>query len=115
MVRIKSILKKYEAEGGVVKDAKLDNPDSDAMKALMLLLTRFADSVESAAADLAPNRICAYIYDLSNAFNSFYHGTKILAEADENKKSSYIALLATTLKILETGIDLLGFSAPERM
>jgi len=115
IVRIKSILKKYEAEGKSAKEAKLDNPDSDAMKNLMLLLTRFADSVESAAADLAPNRICAYIYDLSNAFNSFYHGTKILAEEDENKKESYIALLNVSLKVLETGIDLLGFDAPERM
>ncbi|WP_026666920.1 arginine--tRNA ligase [Butyrivibrio sp. AE2005] len=115
MVRIKSILKKFEEAGGNVKDAKLGNPDSDAMKSLMLLLTRFADSVESAAKDLAPNRICAYIYDLSNAFNSFYHGTRILAETDEYKKESYIALLAITLKVLETGIDLLGFNAPERM
>ena len=115
MVRIKSILKKYEAEGASVKDAKLGNPDSPAMKELMLLLTRFADAIEGAAKDFAPNRICAYIYDLSNAFNSFYHGTKILAETDATKKESYIALIATTLKVLETGIDLLGFSAPERM
>lgn len=115
MVRIKSILKKYEAEGASVKDAKLGNPDSPAMKELMLQLTRFADAIEGAAKDFAPNRICAYIYDLSNAFNSFYHGTKILAETDPTKKESYIALIATTLKVLETGIDLLGFSAPERM
>ncbi|SFV00534.1 arginine--tRNA ligase [Butyrivibrio sp. INlla21] len=115
MVRIKSILKKYENEGGSVKDAKLGNPDSDAMKSLMLIITRFADAIESAAKDLSPNRVCAYIYELSNAFNSFYHGTKILSEADEDKKSSYIALLSITLKVLETGIDLLGFSAPERM
>ena len=115
MVRIKSILKKYEEAGGNSKEAKLGNPDSDAMKNLMLLLTRFADSVESAAKDLSPNRICAYIYDLSNAFNSFYHGTRILAETDEYKKESYIALLGITLKVLQTGIDLLGFSAPERM
>ncbi|MDC7294280.1 MULTISPECIES: arginine--tRNA ligase [unclassified Butyrivibrio] len=115
IVRIKSILRKYEAEGGNVKEAKLGNPDSPAMKELMLNLTRFADAVESAAKDLSPNRICGYIYDLSNAFNSFYHGTKILSEADEYKKSSYIALLAVTLKVLETGIDLLGFDAPEYM
>lgn len=115
IVRIKSILRKYEAEGGNVKEAKLGNPDSPAMKDLMLGLTRFADAVESAARDFAPNRICGYIYDLSNAFNSFYHGTKILSETDEYKKSSYIALLATTLKVLETGIDLLGFTSPEYM
>ena len=115
IVRIKSILNKYAAEGGNVKDAKLDKPENPAMKDLMLGLTRFADAVESAARDLAPNRICAYIYELSNAFNSFYHGTKILSEPDQNKKESYIALLAITLKVLETGIDLLGFEAPERM
>ena len=116
IVRIKSILKKYEAEGGNAKEAKLGNPeDNEAMKNLMLLLTRFADAVESAAKDLAPNRICGYIYDLSNAFNSFYHGTKILTEADADKKESYIALLNITLKVLETGIDLLGFDSPDRM
>ncbi len=115
IVRIKSILKKYEAEGGDVKAAKLGNPDSPAMKGLMIELTKFADAVESAARDLAPNRICAYIYDLSNAFNSFYHGTKILSEEDTYKKESYIALLNITLKVLETGIDLLGFDSPEKM
>jgi arginyl-tRNA synthetase len=115
IVRIKSILRRYEAEGGDVKGAKLADPDSPAMKDLMIAITKFSDAVESAAKDLAPNRICAYIYELSNVFNSFYHGTKILAEEDQYKKESYIALLSVTLKILETGIDLLGFSSPERM
>ena len=115
MVRIKSILSKYENEGGKVKEALLRNAESADEKALMLLLTRFTDAVESAARDLMPNRVCAYIYELSNALNSFYHSTKILSEPDEEKKSGYIALLNVTLKVLETGIDLLGFSAPDRM
>ncbi|WP_026525457.1 arginine--tRNA ligase [Butyrivibrio sp. MB2005] len=115
MVRIKSILAKYEKEGGDVKAALLRNAESADEKNLMLLITRFADAVESAARDLMPNRICAYIYELSNALNSFYHSTKILTEPDEEKKSGYIALLNVTLKVLETGIDLLGFSAPDRM
>ena len=115
MVRIKSILSKYESEGGDVKAALLRNAESADEKNLMLLLSRFTDSVESAAKDLMPNRVCAYIYELSNALNSFYHSTKILSESDEEKKSGYIALLNVTLKVLETGIDLLGFSAPDRM
>ena len=115
MVRIKSILSKYENEGGNVKEALLRNAQSPDEKNLMLLLTRFTDAVESAARDLMPNRVCAYIYELSNALNSFYHSTKILSEPDEEKKSGYIALLSVTLKVLETGIDLLGFSAPDRM
>ena len=65
--------------------------------------------------ELAPHKICAYIYDLSNAFNRFYHGTKILAEEDAKKKESYIALLILTKEVLEACIDVLGFEAPERM
>lgn len=115
IVRIKSILKKYADQGGDVKKALLAEAGTSAEKDLALMLARFADAVESAAADLAPNRICAYIYALSNAFNSFYHETKILAEPDEDKKQSYIALINMTRRILETGIDILGFDAPERM
>ncbi|MCR5674796.1 MAG: arginine--tRNA ligase [Lachnospiraceae bacterium] len=115
IVRIKSILKKYEAEGGDAKNALLAAAQTASEKALALQLTRFADAVESAAAELAPNRICAYIYELANDFNSFYHETKILSEPDESKKQSYIALIGMTMRILETGIDLLGFEAPERM
>lgn len=116
MVRIKSILSKYkEQTGKEASAALLNDADSPAEKQLMLQLAQFADSVESAARDLMPNRICAYIYELSNNFNSFYHETKILTQEDEDKKEGYIALLYVTLKVLETGIDLLGFTAPERM
>jgi arginyl-tRNA synthetase len=116
IVRIKSILAKYEEQSGKkAKEARLAVSESDNEKALCLALAGFAEAVESAARELMPNRICAYIYALSNAFNSFYHETRILAEEDEAKKESYIALLYNTLKVMETGIDLLGFDAPERM
>ena len=59
--------------------------------------------------------ICAYIYDLANVFNRFYHETKILAEEDETKQKGYIALLILTRRVLEACIDVLGFTAPERM
>ena len=71
--------------------------------------------MENAFEELAPHKICAYIYDLANAFNRFYHETKILAEEDETKQKSYIALLKVTKEILEDCIDVLGFEAPERM
>lgn len=71
--------------------------------------------MENAANDIAPHKICAYIYDLANAFNHFYHETKILTEEDETKKNSFIALLVLTRDVLETCIEVLGFSAPERM
>ena len=59
--------------------------------------------------------MCAYIYDLANALNRFYHETKILTEENADKKSGYIALLVLTRDILEACIDVLGFSAPDRM
>ena len=63
----------------------------------------------------APHKLCAYIYDLSNALNHFYHETKILAQEDEKVTAGYIRLLELTKKVLEQSIDLLGFSAPEKM
>ena len=71
--------------------------------------------MDNAYAEIAPHRICAYIYQLSNDFNSFYHSTKILSEEDEKKKESWIALLRLTLDVLSACTFVLGFSAPERM
>ena len=62
-----------------------------------------------------PVRVCAYIYELSNAFNRFYHETRILSEENEEKKLGWIALLLLVRDVLETCIDVLGFSAPDRM
>ena len=81
----------------------------------MLELSRFNSIIEPAFEEKAPHRICSYIYDLANAFNSFYHNTRILAEEDNEKQKSWIRLLMLTEKVLETCIDLLGFDAPERM
>lgn len=117
IVRIKSILTKYTENGGDVQAAMADlkAPVSDSEKLLMMELAKYNASVEAACEEYAPHKICAYIYDLANAFNHFYHETKILAEEDEAKKAGWIALLVLTRDVLETSIDLLGFSAPERM
>ncbi len=81
----------------------------------MLVLSRMADALWSAYRDSAPNTICAYIYELATAANKFYHDVKILTEPDAAKQASYAALIDLTRGVLETCIDLLGFSAPERM
>ena len=115
IVRIKSILNKYLNEGKNINVTNLRNPESDKEKSLMLILSRFSDAVESAEMDLMPNKICAYIYELANMFNSFYHDTKILSETDNDKKSGYIALISVAEKILTEGVYLLGCEIPERM
>ena len=116
IVRIKSILSKYEeSTGRKAKDQEIALPKSKLEKDLMLDLTAFQSVMDGAYQDAAPHRICAYIYELSNDFNSFYHATRILTESDEAKRNGWIALLALTLRVLETCIDVLGFSAPDRM
>ena len=81
----------------------------------MLECAKFNDVIETVYEETAPHKLCAYIYDLANAFNKFYHETKILGSEDEAAKKSWIALLLLTRKVLETCIDLLGFEAPEKM
>ncbi len=116
-MRIKSILAKYIENGGNLQTIYSDikSPVNNSEKQLMMELAKFNASVEVAAEEYAPHKLCAYIYDLANAFNHFYHETKILAEEDMSRKAGWIALLTLTRDVLETSIDLLGFSAPERM
>lgn len=114
IVRIKSILKKYIAKNSL-PDAPILGAHSASEKNLMLVLSRFNAMMENAYEEKAPHKICAYIYELANAFNGFYHETKILSEEDFKVQASYIGLLVLTKNILETCIDVLGFSAPDRM
>lgn len=114
IVRIKSILKKYTAKNSL-PDAPILGAHSASEKNLMLVLSRFNAMMENAYEEKAPHKICAYIYELANAFNGFYHETKILSEEDLKVQASYIGLLVLTKNILETCIDVLGFSTPDRM
>ena len=116
IVRIKSILRRAK-EDGISCDAskELFPAVTQQEKDLVLNLVRFQDMMEMAYNELAPHRICAFLYDTANAFNRFYHEVKILAEPDQKRKDGYLALLHLTEKVLETCIGLLGFEAPERM
>ena len=116
IVRIKSILNRYAAEGGKEASAcRFREPESRQEKDLMFGLASFQAEMDAAFEELAPDRVCKYIYQLSNDFNSFYHHTRILAEEDRDRKEGWIALLALTCSVLETCIDVLGFESPERM
>lgn len=115
IVRIKSILNRYRQEGENEEEGSLLPPVNESEKNLMLQLTAFGETVENAFEEKAPHKLCAYIYEVSNAFNSFYHETKILSEENQVQKQSFIQLLKLTERVLATSIDLLGFSAPERM
>ena len=115
IVRIKSILSKYREAGRTVETGGILPPAGDVEKELVLSLCGFNSAIAQAYAETAPHKICSYIYELSNAFNRFYHETKILTEEDERQQAGWIQILELTMRVLETSIDLLGFSAPERM
>ncbi len=116
IVRIKSILAKYAEIGRDETAAENIYPAfNESEKALMLTLANLQEVLNTAYQEIAPHRICQYIYELSDSFNRFYHETKIIAEEDEKRQAGWIALLKLTKKTLETCIDLLGFAAPDRM
>ena len=111
IVRIKSILAKY----GAWEHLPICEPANEYAKDLMIAITKFGPALESAVKASAPNMLCAYIYELSGCVNKFYHETRILGEENEELKAGYISLIGLAKNILETSIDLLGFSAPEKM
>ena len=112
IVRVKSILARY---GKDVSGLPIVEADSDSAKALQLAISKMPEQLANAYRDSAPNIICAYAYELAGAVNKFYHETRILSEADEAKQAGYIALVALAKRALEECIDLLGFSAPDKM
>lgn len=116
IVRIKSILAKYEELPEKYEGRAAFMPArSESEKALQLELVKLNEVIGLSFADLAPHRICQYIFDLANAFNKFYHETKIIAQSDKEEQAGYIRLITLTKEVLEQCIDLLGFEAPDRM
>ena len=113
IVRIKSILSKAGEEAvGDLSKLPLDAP---GLKLLLRKLVAFPNMMNEAYQELAPHKICQYVHELADAFSSFYHDTPILKEEDPEKKGAFLALLKLLQGLLETSIDLLGFSAPDKM
>lgn len=82
---------------------------------VMLAVSKWAETIEAAFNEQAPHKICQFIYELSDAFNKFYHENKIVTNEDEKVRASYIALSRFVGNVLEQGINLLGLEAPDKM
>ena len=116
IVRIKSILAKasdLEVQGVCTGD--ILPAVSGAEKDLMLQLSKYNEVIETSFMELAPHKICQYVYELANAFNRFYHDTKIIAEENEKQRASWLSLISLAKDVLTACIDLLGIEAPDRM
>ena len=115
IVRIKSILVKAGNGTATEFDPEHLPLEAPGMKALLLKLAGFSEMMSAAYEELAPHKICQFIHELSDAFSSFYHDTPILKEEDPMKRESLLGLVKLIKDVLETCIDLLGFTAPEKM
>jgi arginyl-tRNA synthetase len=116
IVRIKSILGKYQSlEKKFEGEARILPAITGSEKDLMLQLSRFNEIMETSFVELAPHKICQYIYELANVFNRFYHETKIISEENKERQASWICLISLTKDVLNECINVLGIEAPERM
>ncbi len=116
IVRIKSLMNKVAANGiSVGEETKVLPSKSKSQTEVMLALSKWSETIEAAFEEQAPHKICQYVYELSDAFNKFYHENKIVTNEDETVRASYISLSRLVGRVLETGIDLLGLEAPEQM
>lgn len=113
LVRIKSILNKY-FENNELKEKRILAPKENIEKEILLTISKYSQILEESYKEDAPSKICTYLYELANNFNSYYQKIKIL-QGDSQRLESNITLLILLKKIFENGIDLLGFSAPEKM
>ena len=113
LVRIKAILNKFY-ENNTIKENKILNPVEDIEKQILLKISKYNQVLEESYIENAPSKICTYLYELANTFNSYYQKVKIL-QGDSERLDSNIVLLSLMKRIFESGIDLLGFKAPEKM
>ena len=113
VVRIKSILEKAGyAEGG---KGAIGIALTDKEKQLELKLAGFAAAFAESFKELAPHKMCQFMYEVADVFNGFYHDTNILNETDENVKNSRLALLAFTRDVLTACLDMLAIKCPDKM
>jgi arginyl-tRNA synthetase len=85
-----------------------------AERALALRLLGFGQAVHGVAAAAEPHKLAAFLFEVASAFTTFYEQCPVLT-AEPAVRDSRLALAALTLRVLETGLDLLGVPVPERM
>ena len=112
--RIRSILRKAEAEGLVAK-ADADIALNEKEIALIQKMSEYGAAVAQAGKDYSPSGIANYCYELTKAFNQFYHDYSILGAETQELKQMRLALAKNVAKTIKNGMSLLGIEVPERM
>ncbi len=114
--RIRSILRKAEAEGIVIPDQlESDMPVNQKEIDLIQQLNEYGAAVEQAGKDYSPSGIANYCYELTKQFNQFYHDFSILNADTLEEKKVRLVLASNVAKVIRNGMRLLGIEVPERM
>lgn len=114
--RIRSILRKAEAEGIVLPETlDADMPLNQKETELIQKMNEYGAAVEQAGKDYSPSGIANYCYELTKEFNQFYHDYSILSADSDKEKTVRLVLAANVAKTLKNGMNLLGIEVPERM
>ncbi len=114
--RIRSIFRKGETTPEAIRAARppiaLSNP---AERALAVRILRYPETLEFAAAELKPNILADYLFDLANAYSTFYQECPVLKAESPERRDSRLALIDLTARTLRAGLDLLGIGVVEEM
>ena len=116
--RIASILRKAKEQGIETDNAQLSTLNAQlSVKETELIqkLTQFPAAVRQAGTDYSPSGICNYCYELTKAFNQFYHDFSILGETNPELRQFRLSLAKAVAKVISLGMGLLGIEMPERM
>ncbi len=111
-VRIRSIFRKLEGEFSVPDELTLAAGEE---RALALKLLQFGEVIPLVLEDFRPNLLANYLYDLAIVFHAFYEACPVLKAETAEKRASRLVLCDVTARVLQTGLNLLGIDAPERM
>ena len=112
--RIRSILRKAEAEGlSPVLPAEVEMNGKEIE--LTQKISEYGAAVAQAGKDYSPSGIANYCYELTKAFNQFYHDYSVLGAETTEQKQLRLTLAANIAKTIKNGMALLGIEVPERM
>ncbi len=115
--RVRSIFRSAGVEIGVGAgdEARRIVVGDPAERALALALVEFGSVVRGVGSELEPHRLCGYLFDLAQTFSAFYEACPVLKAPDAETRESRLGLCATTFRVMEQGLALLGMATPEQM
>lgn len=110
-VRAKKVLQRVGNSASQSNDT-VANSETSFVRKLSKKIVQYQDVLKEAVAEKAPNKICAYLFELAQEFSRFYENVKVIG--NENEAELIVVVQAYT-NVMEHGLGLLGIEVPEEM